>query len=277
MSLSTPVNISLVTVGMNHLPLLKQFLKSVFYDSPPSISFELIYVDNCSTDGSVDFIKLNYPDIKVIVNKKPFGFAYNNNLGVKSCNGEYIGIVNPDIVLLPGAIDKMYHFLLNNQNVGIVVPKLLNIDLTTQSSVRKFITLKILINRILHNGNDDVDSFVTRDYLMKDFDSNRAQPIDWALGAAMFFKREWYEVLGGFDEGYFLYVEDVDICLRSWKAGRAVIYFPDSVMIHAHQRSSSKGWNKKKKMHMKSMVRYFLKHNILFNPPVSDNRKTIDG
>lgn len=258
------IEVSIITVGMNHLKFLKNFLHSIYVVCTPTISFELIYVDNYSNDGSIEFVRLNYPQVKIIENKTIRGFATNNNLGVKNSTGKYILILNPDIILLPGAVDNLYCFLKENESIGILVPKLLNVDLSVQFSLRKFMSLKVLFFRFLYKGKDNLRIKTTQDYLLTNFDRDKIQPIDWALGAAMFLTREWFDQLKGFDEGYFLYVEDVDICLRNWKLGKPVVYFPESVFIHAHQRASSKRWNKTKLMHLKSMFRLFLKHNLLF-------------
>ena len=262
--MSKKVSISVVTVGMNHLNLLKGFLYSIYVKCPPIVDFELIYVDNCSKDGSTDFIKKNYNQVIIIENKSIKGFSANNNIGVENSKGKYILILNPDIVVTPGAIDALYEYMRENEQIGIAVPKLLNIDLSLQFSVRKFINVRILFHRILYGGKDNLKSKAIKQYLLHDFDSDKIQPIDWALGAAMFLTRKTYEKINGFDEGYFLYVEDVDICMKSWKNGMPVMYIPNSVFIHAHQKASQNGWNKQKFMHLRSMFRFFIKHNILF-------------
>lgn len=258
------IEVSIITVGMNHLKLLQNYLHSLYETCKPLINFELIYVDNNSIDGSIEYVRQNFPKVKIIENKTVKGFATNNNIGVRNSKGKYILILNPDIILLPGAVDKLHFYLKENKSIGILVPKLLNVDLTVQFSVRKFMNFKIIFYRFLHMGKDILKSKVTQDYLLTTFDRNKTQPINWAFGAAMFLTREWFNQLNGFDESYFLYVEDVDICLRNWKLGKPVVYYPESVFIHAHQRSSSVGWNKTKLMHIKSMLRLFFKHNLFF-------------
>ena len=93
------IDISIVTVGMNHLLYLKALLHSIYVENVPQVNFEMIYVDNCSTDGTVGYIRHNYPQVKIIENRKPLGFGENNNKGVLASMGKYIAIINPDIVL----------------------------------------------------------------------------------------------------------------------------------------------------------------------------------
>ena len=141
--------ISIITVGMNHLSYLKPLLSSLYHDCRPKVSFEMIYVDNCSTDGSVDFIQTNYPQVKILVNEKPLGFGENNNKGVMASIGKYIAIINPDIILQKGCLDVLYNYAANYPENGLFVPQLLNPDLSIQYSVRRFVTLNMFLKRAL--------------------------------------------------------------------------------------------------------------------------------
>lgn len=221
----------------------------------------MIYVDNCSTDGSVEFLKNNYPQVKIIRNKKALGFGENNNKGVLAARGEYIAVINPDIVLQVDCLKILYDYAVQHPEAGIIVPKLLNPDGTLQHSVRRFIDLKSLIARGLTKGKDDSKNTKVGKYLCKDIDSDSTQEIDWAIGAAFFMHRKLYAELGGFDTDYFLYMEDEDLCLRSWKWGRPVVYHPQARMIHNHLRASSK-LGKKMLIHIRSMMTFFRKHGL---------------
>ena len=114
--------ISIITVGMNHLSYVKEMLASLYSVGSPSVSFEVIFVDNCSTDGTADYIRNNYPTIKLIENQKKYGFARNNNIGAKHAIGNYILILNPDIILTQGAIDKLYNYAINILHVELSHP-----------------------------------------------------------------------------------------------------------------------------------------------------------
>lgn len=253
--------VSIVTVGMNHLTYLKDLLKSVFETHTPTLRFEFIYVDNCSSDGSVQFIKENYPQVILIENDTIRGFGENNNRGVTKASGKYIAITNPDIVVLEKSIDKLFEFSEMNDEFGIVVPQLLNADFSIQYSVRVFMTIKILFWRLLTRGKDSTSNKVMNDYLLKNLDTNKIQSVDWAIGAFYFISLENYKKLKGFDEDYFLYLEDEDLCFRAWRNHLPVIYFPMSRMIHNHLRSSSK-LSKTMYLHFKSMLLFFFKNGF---------------
>lgn len=251
--------ISIVTVTMNHLSVLKEMLQSLYVTAKPVVPFELIVVDNCSTDGTVPFVQTNFPLARLIQNSQKQGFAKNNNDGAKLATGNYILILNPDIVLTSGAIDQLYNYLKEDALIGIVAPQLLNADLSTQYSARKFMTLQVLLIRMLTRGKDRVYNKSVQQYLMCDLSYKEPIEVDWCMGAALLFEKRFYQELEGFDERFFLYVEDTDICHRCWKAGRKVVYLPTSKMIHMHQRSS-KNLNKRTWMHLTSLFYFFRKN-----------------
>lgn len=254
--------ISVITVGMNHLKYIKDLYKSLYNNSwGNGVNLEAIYVDNCSTDGSVEFIREHYPQVTIIQNQQALGFGENNNKGVLASHGEYIAIINPDIVLQKGSLSAIYDYAASHKDAGIIVPQLLNPDGSLQYSVRRYITLKKLAARWLTRGRDSSDNKEVSDYLCKDVDYNRTQEIDWAIGAAFFMRRSVYAELGGFDTDYFLYMEDEDMCIRAWKMKRPVVYYPESKMIHNHLRASSK-FGKKMLIHACSMMTFFRKHGM---------------
>ena len=258
------VDISIVIVTMNHLSKLTNLMPTIAKLKDDNFSFEVIIVDNCSSDGTVDFIQANYPEVTLKVNSKINGFAYNNNLGASISSGDYIFICNPDIILLDKSVEKMFYFAKHNPQAGILCPQLLNSDLTYQQSIRNFHSLKIMFYRLLSMGDDSTENKIVKEYLLVNFNKKVTQTVDWAIGAAMFMKRQVYSELNGFDEKFFLYVEDEDLCLRAWQANYKVTYYPGAVMIHDHQRSSATKLNKLTWFHLKSFVYFVFKHNLIF-------------
>lgn len=253
---------SVITVGMNHLSYIKELYKSLYDErTTPKTSFEAIFVNNCSTDGSVEFLKENYPHVKIIRNKEPYGFGKNNNIGVDAAKGKYIAIINPDIQIKKSSLDALYDYMEVHPNVGMAVPHLFNVDGTHQYSIRGFITPSLFLSRILTHGKDSANHPKMKRYLCKDIDIEKVQPINWAVGAALFLRRDFYQQLGGFDLDYFLYMEDEDLALRVWKSGHPVVYVPSSHMVHNHLRASSH-LGKKAWIHFKSLLTFFKKHGF---------------
>jgi GT2 family glycosyltransferase len=256
------IKLSIIVVAMNHLRCLNKMLQSLFITASPTYTFEVILIDNCSKDGTIEFVKKYYPKVRIIQNEKIRGFAENNNIGYKYSKGNYIFISNPDIIFTDGSIDELINYFDKNQSIGILCPKLLNPDKTFQPSIRKFHTIKFLLKRLLTLGNDLSNNRSVNEYLLNDLDRRHIQTVDWALGAALLLKRSTYDKLQGFDECYFLYVEDEDLCLRCWVNGEPVVYFPKCFLIHEHQRASKSKITKKTFYHIRSLIYFFYKHGL---------------
>lgn len=104
--------VSIITVGMNHLIYIKELYRSIYAkETKPNVSFEAIYVDNCSEDGSVEFLQKEYPQVKIVRNTTPKGFGENNNIGALASTGKYLAIINPDVFLCAGSLDSLYDFM----------------------------------------------------------------------------------------------------------------------------------------------------------------------
>ena len=257
------MDLSIVTVSMNHLTYVKRLLKSVYEEHRPNLEFDFILVDNCSSDNTVEFVKSYYPQVRIIQNTAIFGFGANNNKGVKIAQGKVVALINPDIVLTEGCLEGLYQYIISNPKVGIVCPQLLNEDLSIQYSARRFMSAKILLNRVFSLGYDSTLNSSVSKYLMKDMKADaNSYPVDWAIGAAYVVSRDFFNALGGFDEDYFLYVEDMDFCLRSWKLDKRVVYLTSVQLIHTHHRSSRKIFSKRFWLHVNSILCFFRKHGI---------------
>lgn len=258
------------------MPYLKALLASVYDMHSHQVSFEMIYVDNCSTDGSTAFIKKNYPQVKVIQNTKVQGFGHNNNLAAKQAVGKYLAILNPDIQAREDSLRNLYNTAEELQGNCLLVPKLLNPDLSFQYSARGFITASTLWNRLITKGSDAANNKVMERYLLRDIDQHSYQMVDWAIGAAMFISHDIFKKLGGFDEDYFLYIEDTDLCVKAWKSEIPVIFTPDAEFIHNHMRASVK-LSKRSLMHLQSYLTYFKKHGINLKSIKDDQRFDATG
>lgn len=257
--------LSIIYINYNTRGLLKQSLKHLFMTAP-ALDFEVIVVDNDSSDGSVDMLKNNFPKIKIVRSKKNLGYAGGVNLGIKNSKGAYIAIFNPDIFIMKNSLELMVNYLDNNLSVGIVGPKLINADGSLQHSCFRYPKLFIPILRRTFLGNTNFGKKELDKYLMKDFDHKESMEVDWLLGGALIIRKSTLEKINYLDERYFLYFEDTDLCRQSHSAGYKVVYFPSSKIIHLHQRESVGSsalkslFKKTTREHIKSGIKYFLKY-----------------
>jgi N-acetylglucosaminyl-diphospho-decaprenol L-rhamnosyltransferase len=260
-----------LTVGIvnyNTKRNLKKCIESIL-QKPPKCSFRIIIVDNNSKDGSKKFLKhIKQEKVKYILNKKNRGFGAACNQVVKAQNSSYILFLNPDVEIRRNAIDKLINFLKNNEKVGLVTGKLLFPDGSLQLSCRKFPTIlralfgrESILRKIFPNNN------ISKEFLMSELDYNKIQFPDWVRGAVMLFKTDVFKKIGGFDEKFFLYFEDTDICLRLRKKGYKTAYLPEAVFYHKLAASTKKEQLKTKIIHNISMFHYIkknMKYNFIF-------------
>jgi hypothetical protein len=224
----------------------------------PGEPMELI-VTNHSPDQVVSLRPDDRLRVKVIESSNR-GFAAGVNAAFRESGGETLLIANPDVRACAGALDAGIEFLRRHCDVGVVFPLLRHPDGTVQASVRQFYTWRtVLFARSPLRWLGWKPAFF-RDYLCERIDRSGPTDVDWGLGGAMFLRREDCDDGGPFDERFFLYFEDVDLCYRTWQCGRRVVYAPQIECVHAHRRSSRNpltlaGWH-----HFRSMRRFMKKH-----------------
>jgi len=254
------MDVSILIVSYNTVNFIGTCLRSI-YSQDIGLSFEVIVVDNASKDGSPQFIRRHFPQVKLIENEKNLGFAKAANIAYEKSTSEFCLFMNPDIIIQPGSIRNLWEYLLDHGDVAIVSPKLYNIDGSLQYSCRTFYTIPIVLLRRTSLGKLFPDSKIIRDHLMMNWDHNSPREVDWALAASMMVRKSAIGNAKLFDERFFLYFEDVDLCYRMKMAGWDVIYYPEAEMIHHHvRRSAGKGLNRTKIEHFKSWVKFMLKH-----------------
>lgn len=226
-----------------------------------SIAYEVLVVDNRSSDGTAHHIRTNFPDIRLIENGCNEGLAKAINLASRQTTGRYFLFLNPDIRVCAGAIPSLMAAMESDKTMGLCAPKLLNADGSLQYSCRRYYTLGTLVLRRTFLRRMFPHHRVVHDHLMMDYDHAEPREVDWVLGAAFLLRREAIQGQNFMDERFFLYFEDVDLCLRLRKAGWKVMYYPEAVMVHHHQRASAKAiWNRAKFEHLKSWIKFSWKH-----------------
>ena len=234
------MNLSCIIVSYNNSTPLRNCLESI-YHTLREISFEVIIVDNSQNDSGMLSLKESYPQVQLIQNSQNVGFAKANNQAVRSAKGETLLFLNPDTILTDQAIEKMVAFLKSNADVGALGPKVLNEDGSLQYSCRRFPTLMTgFFNRYSLLSKWFPDNPYTVNYLMKDFSHDENREVDWLSGCCLMVPRAVFEKVNGFDEQYFLFNEDIDLCRTISQSGYKVMYFPSAEITHHVNTSNSK-------------------------------------
>ncbi len=268
--------LSLIILNYKNAGLVKQCVKGIF-DNPSKLPLEVIVIDNNSHDNCLEMIKTNWPQVITVAAEKNRGYAAGNNLGLKITRGNYVMVLNPDVAIMPGTLDKLIDFMDSHPKVGIASPKLVNPDGSVQSSAYTFPLFWMPIFRRTPLGYwPRAQKSLTR-YLMLDWDHQDNRPVDWLLGACLIIRREALIQVGWLDERYFLYVEDTDWCRRFWQKDWQVYYVAEVAMVHYHQRQSAGAsfwglFNKITWIHITSWLKYFKKWGLRVPHPASEER-----
>lgn len=259
-------DISFILVSWNVRELLRRALESILADTS-GYQVEILVVDNASTDGTVemlrsDFGAADFPNVCVIANTENVGFTRANNQALQIAQGRYLFLINPDTELARGATRILMQYMdaPENQKVGIVGPQLVHTDGSLQSSRRRFPNLRIAMGEAIYVQRRSTTPRVLRDYYMDDTSTARIQDVDWVVGAAMFVRRSVYEQVGGLDERFFMYSEEVDWCLRAKQASWRVVFHPEARVVHHEAKSSEQVVAQRDIYYHSSKVRYLRKH-----------------
>jgi GT2 family glycosyltransferase len=203
------------------------------------MEIEVIVSDNGSTDGSCEFIHKNFPQVRVIENGINLRFGKGNNVGIAVSTGEYVLILNPDTIIHEGALDRFVKFADRHPEAGGFGCRVLNSDGSYQGSARPFPTIwrEWLAALYLRPLGYISDAFVSDKYVRWNGETERS--IDWQSGCCLLVRGEVLKGLGGFDEQFYYYYEDLDLCHRIWDAGYPVVYTPDVTITHLGGQSTN--------------------------------------
>ena len=253
------LDLSIIIVGYNSSEPLTECFRSL-EACPDRVTREIILVDNASTDRTVEMVREAFPAVHVYANTANVGLSRAVNRGIRESRGRYVLVLNPDVEVAAGSLDALVGFMDATPTAGLAGSKLLNSDGTLQMSCRSFYTFWTLLLRRTVLGKIFRRSRSIRHHLMLDYDHATAREVDWVLGACMVVRREALADVGGMDERFFLYFEDVDWCYRMWRGGWTVWYVPDSVMHHRHARDSARpGVNRLLIAHLISLLHFYEK------------------
>ncbi len=278
---AAPPSIGVVVVSWNIRHLLDACLGSVV--GAPGVA-EVVVVDNASADGTVAYLKAHYPEVRLIANAANQGFSRAVNSGLRALGilppGDQpsgpddlsapdpgatplpaVLLLNPDAVLMPGALPKLWQRLASDQRIGCVGPRLVYPDGRHQPSMRRFPGLATALWESTPLAWHWPGNPVARRYRMADADARRPQTVDWLTGAVMLLRGQALRELGGLDESFFLYSEELDLCRRLTLAGWTVYYEPEAVAIHHEAASSDQVSAQRHLWFQQSRIRYYAKHH----------------
>jgi len=236
-------DISIVIPTYNTKDLTIQCIQGIL-DYHEGLDYEVIVVDDFSSDGTYDELKKLFNNIIIIRNKSNKGYCYSNNVGIKESSGKYIVILNSDVIFVEPVFYKMIEFMEENTDAGFATIKLVNKDLSTQYSCRSFPSLKFglvfsLMSKFIAKN---INSY--RKYYMLDMDYTKTQTVDMASATCCIFPNSLIDDIGMMDERYFMYVGDSEWYYRASKKGYKFFFMHSPKIIHLGSQSTKISNNK---------------------------------
>jgi hypothetical protein len=231
------VDLSVSIVAFRTPDLLRRCLSAVLMERG-SLEMDVTVVDNASDDGSVDVVRSEFPWVRVIANPRNVGFGAAHNQALRQAVGRYWLVLNSDTVAAPGALRTLVNALDTDPSLAIAGPKLLYPDGTVQPSRRRFPTVATLFLESTQLQRFWPDNAVLRRYYVEDRGDEDAQEVDWLVGACLCLRPEAIRQVGLFDERFFMYSEEIDLCRRLRAAGWRVRYVPRAAVVHLEGASS---------------------------------------
>jgi GT2 family glycosyltransferase len=231
--------LSIVIVSWNAKKFLAECLDSLrdFIQRP---DVEVFVVDNCSDDGSPELVRSSYPQVMLIENQQNVGFARANNIGIRRSVGKYVALINSDVRVLNGCLEKMIAYMEAHLKVGVSGPRMLGPAGKSSRSYMSAPTLWRCFCRALALDIMFPNSRALGSYTMSYFERDETTEVDVLNGWFWMTRREALDQVGLLDETFFMYGEDIDWCKRFHDAGWGVVYFPEAESIHYGGASSSK-------------------------------------
>lgn len=248
---------------------LKMCLDSV-NKAVAGLDYELIVVDSMSSRESREIIRHRSPQAKLMAFNYNLGYTKGNNIGIRNSTGKYILILNPDVIITDNNLVKLYNFIADHPDIGMVGPQLRNFNGTVQNSYFSFYKPMTILARRSFWGQFKFFKKYLDEFLMTGTDHNQIQTPDWIMGSALLVRREAVEKVGLMDERFFMYFDDVDWARRFWHNGYKVVYYPEAMVYHYHARESKSNsgmfdviFNQKTRWHIKSAIKFFWKYRKL--------------
>ncbi len=255
------LHLSILIVSYNSLADLRDCLNSIRRETV-RISYEIVVVDNNSQDGTAEMVRRNFPDVLLIANAKNTGFSHANNQALPLARGRFIMYLNPDTLILNGAIDTMVEVMEQNQHIGLLGPHTYNAGgQTTQATVYADHRLTTVFHEQI-----PLFKYLLRPALVNVYFPNATCPAEVVRGSCMIARADLVRAIGGLDERYFMYQEDYALCRAVRERGFEVMYYHEASIVHSEGRSTSLSADTRSSRpaldieQYRNLVRYFRLH-----------------
>jgi len=253
-------DLSVIIINYN----VKEFVQNLLYSiekAKQNLSLEIFVVDNASDDGSVEIIREKFPYVNLIANRTNIGFGAANNLAMSKASGRHFLLINPDTIVKEDTLVKMTEFLNTNESAGIAGCKVLNPDGSLQLPCRRsFPGPWTSFTKVTGLSSLFPKSRLFARYNLTYLDENKTYEVDAVSGSFMVMKKETYDKIGGFDEQFFMYGEDIDLCYRCQKAGYKVFYVHETEIIHYKGESTKRSGIDETSLFYQAMNLFVKKH-----------------
>lgn len=251
-------DLSLIIVSWNVVDLLRSCLRSIL--DGDGLTLQIIVVDSASADESVEMVRQEFPQVECIACTANVGFPRGNNIGLELATGRYVMLLNPDTEVIGDALEQLVKYMDEHPEVGVVGPQLLNSDGSVQSSRRRFPSLATGMFESTWL-QDLAPANMMADYYVLDVADDQTAAVDWVVGAALLTRLDIVREIGGLDEAYFMYSEELDWCRRIKQAGWEVVYFPAAQIIHHYGKSSEQASTQRHINFNRAKLRYYRKYH----------------
>jgi len=240
------MDVSISIVNYNTKELLKICLESIFRNLKNDLEYEVIVADNNSVDKSLKLAKTFFPSVRYIENKMNLGFAKATNQTIRLCSARYIFLLNPDTVVLDKAIQKMFYFMEENKNIGILGCKLIMPGNLIHKNCSPYPWVLFLLENPLNLFR--LPKWIRERIALSRWDYANVRDVDWILGSCLMVRREVFDKIGLLDERFFMYTEDMELCYRAQKAGFRITYIPDAQILHYQNVSGQQKFGDSKRL-----------------------------
>jgi N-acetylglucosaminyl-diphospho-decaprenol L-rhamnosyltransferase len=251
----TEPTVTAIVVSYNARDVLARCLQAIDAER-----HEVIVVDNASDDGSPQLVCEEFLDVRLIEAGGNVGFGAANNLGMQAASGDYYALINSDAWAIGDGLERLVAFAARNPGYGIVGPRLQSEDGRVQLSVRGFPTVWRLCTEYFFLRKLAPRTRALNAFYGAGFGYDEVREADWLMGAVLVIRRELIETIGGFDERFFLFSEEVDLCYRARAAGWITAFTPESTFVHLGGASTRRVWSRMYREQLRGHILFLEKH-----------------